>query len=743
LVPEIIFRTMRILRLILTPLGLLLGGLAGFLPALAQVPKAGEVKMWQGRPTIFVNGQPQTPAFYALTHAYGGRWSWEEVPARNLRNFCGAGYRLFQVDLYLEDIWYQGADSLDLAKVRRQVGGVVAQCPDAAVVIRVHVNAPFWWNRAHPEECTHFMDGPVDTTLHAGPPFHNEEHDIGRALRASLASEKWKTEAGQKLVELCQRLARTPEGNAVVGMHLSGGIYGEWHYWGFIKHEPDGSQPMTRYFRQWLKKKYGTDQALQKAWRRPGATLATAAVPGPAERLATQDGMFKDPARDLPVIDYFTAQQEVVADDAIYFCQLAKQNWPRPLITGIFYGYLHMTFNRQTVGGHLFIKEIMESPAIDYLAAPQTYWEASRKAGGSGISRGIVESALLHGKLWLDEIDNGYLHPDTGRDNIRYSARYDTTFETVQKRSERLPLLRGIGFWYYDFGLQKGFGWWDSPQYLANIKATKQLFDQRLQTPHRSEADVLYVWSQDAFYYVKPGWTPLSMNVPDLSAEQAMRAGVVGDHVYDFDLPLVKLDQYKAVVFMNVYKLTAEQRKFIRARVATGGRTLVWNYLTGYTDGQKLSLDFVKELTGVGLVRVPPGETPVVQFAQPSYTYKLDAPVEPMVVVQDAQAQPLATRQGSGEVVVAQKSFPNFRSVVCALPLNGSDGFRQILRQAGCHVYNEQNDFTYAHSGLLLLHTASGGERVLRLRSGREVKLTLERGATLLLDAQTGEVVLR
>ena len=48
----------------------------------AQTPKSGEVKPHHGRPTIFINGVPQAPAFYALTHAYGGRWSWEEVPAR-------------------------------------------------------------------------------------------------------------------------------------------------------------------------------------------------------------------------------------------------------------------------------------------------------------------------------------------------------------------------------------------------------------------------------------------------------------------------------------------------------------------------------------------------------------------------------------------------------------------------------------------------------------------------------------
>ena len=58
------------------------------LPFTMTAQQVAEVKPHQGKPTLFVNGQPQVPLFYALTHAYGGRWSWEEVPARNLRNFA-------------------------------------------------------------------------------------------------------------------------------------------------------------------------------------------------------------------------------------------------------------------------------------------------------------------------------------------------------------------------------------------------------------------------------------------------------------------------------------------------------------------------------------------------------------------------------------------------------------------------------------------------------------------------------
>ena len=97
------------------------------LPSYLNAQQTAEVKLHLGKPILFVNNQPQLPLFYALTHAYGGRWSWEEVPARNLHNFAQAGVRLFQVDLYLEDIWQSGRDTLDMDKARRQVRGVLAQ----------------------------------------------------------------------------------------------------------------------------------------------------------------------------------------------------------------------------------------------------------------------------------------------------------------------------------------------------------------------------------------------------------------------------------------------------------------------------------------------------------------------------------------------------------------------------------------------------------------------------------------
>ena len=710
---------------------------------LLSAPKSGEVKPYMGRPTIYVNGQPVSPNFYALTHATGGRWSWEEVPQHNIKQFYNIGFRLFQVDLYFEDIWHEGAEKLDIEKARRQLRGVLDVAPDAGIVLRVHVNAPYWWNLANRDECTEYADGPIQEEYVPGLPHNNEDFDIDRSLRASLASMKWRKEAGERLVELCKGLAASPEGDALIGMHISGGIYGEWHYWGFITHEPDTGKAMTEYFRNWLTKKYGDDKNLQKAWNTKEYTLSTATVPGIGERNASQFGFFKDPKQDRRVIDYFMAQQEVVVEDIEYFTKTAKENWPRPLIVGVFYGYLHMTFNRQTVGGHLLIERIMDCPTIDYLAAPQTYWGDSRSMGGSGTSRGVIESALLHGKLWLDELDNGGYQKPPFTDPVRYIDRYDPNYAPVLRRAAVYPLMRGIGLWYYDFGPRESLGWWDDPRYRTTIREEKELFDQRLHIPHKSEADLLYVWSMDNFYYLKPGWLPISYNVLDDSNEQSMRSGVVGDHVYDFDLNRVNLDQYKAVIFMNSYVLTPEQRKLIKDKVAKNGRTIIFNYLTGITDGQKMGFTLTEEVIGVKMSPATAYAPQKVRYASPCFTYQFEGPVDPMVVINDPKATPLAYLGDSKEVIAAKKKFPDHTVVFAALPINGTDVFRAIYKEAGCHVYNETDDFTFCGTGLLLIHTKDGGNRTIYLKNGKTLHFDLPPKSNLLLDAETGEVILK
>ncbi len=725
-------------------LAVLLLLILAFFSSIAQPakPLEGKVEMFNGRPTIFINDKPETPMIYALTHVFGGRWSWEEVPARNLKNFGELGFRLYQVDLYFEDIWYKDKKELDIAKAQRQVRGVLDANPNAAVIIRVHVNAPFWWNEENKEEGTQFANGPL-VERDFGPPYNNENGDVDRSLRASLASKKWKKEASEKLAEFCKRLSATPEGNAVAGIHVSGGIYGEWHYWGFIDHDPDTSKPMTQQFRAWLKSKYKTDKALQAAWKTKKYSLTNATVPDKQERDYTAEDILRNPQTEQRVIDYFRCQQEVVADDIIHFCKTVKYNWPRPIITGVFYGYLHFTFSRQAIGGHLEIDKILNSPYIDYLSAPQSYLGTSRGLGGSGHSRGVIEACLLHKKLWIDEMDDG---DRDSHDNIQIKRVENKNYTPVFRRNALHPLSKGAGLWYYDFGIQKSFGWWDVPAYMKNIKQEKQFFDNYLKNNQwKSEADVLFIWDMNSFYYMKNKWTPITDDIIDVAYEEAYHAGFVFDNAYLMDLGKLKLDQYKLIVFMNPFTISESDKKIIKDKVAQSGRHILWNYLTGYSNGSVNNLKFVEDLSAIKLKMVQHRANPSVSVnldPLEKITYKFRGKVEPLAIIDDAQTEKLGTIESTDYTVVARKTLPAFTSWMFTLPWHDARLIREVARTAGAHIYTgDVKDVLYSGSGLMWIHTVEGGKKKIILKTGKTIELELEPKSTTLYRSETGERV--
>jgi hypothetical protein len=198
--------------------------------AFATAPLSATIKQLGEKPTIHLNGEPVLPFIYALTDSPGGRWTWEEVPRRNIGNFAAQGVRLFSVSVWLQDLW-KPDQPLDVSLAQRQIAGILEVVPDAAVMIRLHVNAPFWWDEQNPGECTQYADGPTLEPVKWWGLRRNIEGDLDRRQVHSLASQRWKRETGEKLREFCQKLSATPEGERLIALQLCDGVSHEWHYW--------------------------------------------------------------------------------------------------------------------------------------------------------------------------------------------------------------------------------------------------------------------------------------------------------------------------------------------------------------------------------------------------------------------------------------------------------------------------------------------------------------------------------
>jgi hypothetical protein len=631
-------------------------------------PVTAAVRTWNGKPTLHIREKPVYASFYALTDCLGGRYSWEEGPRQSIRQFVEAGFKLFQLDLFLEECWTApGSFSIELA--RKQIRGVLDLCPEAAVVLRWHVNAPKWWMEQNPGELTRYANGDFEK-IERTVPVRIIQDDLRRSPRASLASEKWMQAAKEKTAQLLQALSRTPESNALAGIHVACGVYGEWHYWGFMRNEPDTSAPMQAYF----------DRHQSMDAKQP------VRIPSLEERKALDDGIFRDPKKRAAVIDYYRCQQELVADRILELCALVKRHWPRPIVTGTFYGYFFSMFDRQATGGHLCLHKLLASPHVDYLSAPQAYGTLFRDLGGSGVTRALVESIRANGKLFLDEMDQ--------TPSWAWQNNVDTAFRLTDLDLDRALIrrnvlesyTRGAGLWYYDFGPANQSGWWQDFRLMAEIKGLREILDRYHQKRYEPAGDILYVFDTEVFYFTGSiqGTDPVTdTKAVNRTIGEAYRSGAAIETIHLQDLFRIDLNRFKVIVFANTWLLTSEQRKQIRMKVSKPGRRIVFQGPAGYCDGVRLSKEFTEELLAI------PGA----------------------------------------------RHFPD-------PPLTAAS-LREVAIDAGAHLYtDEEGDIIHAGGGLVLIHSKAGGKRQIRFRSGVRKELILPPKSSWIFDALTGELLL-
>jgi hypothetical protein len=709
-----------------------------------------------------LNGVPHTPLIYALTDCPGARWTWEEVPARNLWLFGQQGVRLFQVDLWFEQMLSED-NRLDITLARKQISGVLAACPEGAVMIRLHVNAPAWWLAKHPDECVGYADVPVSESAPWGL-VRRVGTDGDTPVRASFASRLWYDRISAHLRDFCTRLAETPEGDALFSIQLANGLYGEWHQFGFLHHDPDTGVAATRSFRAWLRTRYGSDAALAAAWHRPEIRLDEVTPPDTPARERADLGPLRDPRKQQDIIDYFTWLHGTMADFLLGLAATVKQSWPRPIVTAAFQGYFYGQFGRNAAGSHLAHDKVLASPHLDCLCSPASYTDGVRAMGGSGHGRGITGAVRRAGKLWLDENDHG---------TFLVGCPWDRTFHTTLeddiaclRRNTLVPVLRGGGQWWFDFGMIAGtpafashgnVGWWDHPRLAAEIAAIRRVAQDRHAHAFIRPTDVLVIhdpwsfrhtvarrWSLEGFKFgdqPPPGPNPFSGRGMDGLLEGLYHSGLVFDEALVGELATIDLTPFRLVIFGSTVVLDDAQRRLIATRVATAGRHVVLTGYVGWSDGREVGAALAAAVSGIPTsgheTNFP---TSVLALDGASENQVLVAPI--YVPAYEAPAAQVVGRWADGSISAAWRPDPDATWWSFGLSPTSPAVLRALGRRAGCHVINDHDDTTSLGDGLLLVHTLAGGARTLRLPGGPTLRVTLPPRSTTVFDASTGAPLL-
>ena len=699
----------------------------------------GELRFEDGKPTLYVNGKKTLPMIYALTDIPAFD-SLTEQAQRNMRQFSEQGIRLIQAHIFLYRGWHK-ATGYDVDHVIGELNGVLSAVPDAAIMLRLHLGAPYWWLRDHPEEICVFGDG-GEAYIDNGEYERLVAGDEERYMRASLASEKWKHDTSDILKEFCRRVAETDEGKHIFAIQIAGGVYAEWHQWGFT-HQPDYGTTMVSYFRKWLKQKYQTVEALQKAWKQENVTFENAQLAPPATRHLNADGSygvpedgvcFRVPENEVWAVDSLRVLHCAAVDAICTFSDVIKAAWPTPILTGTFYGYYDGGFASASVGGHLDVVRLMRSGKIDFMAAPFPYHPFIRGVEGVSIARGFLESMRLNHVLWLTEMDCA---PVGTKERVGGDPDLLMENTAVLKRHAIEPFLRGHGMWFFDHrmfpsNIYLKKGWWDTPHFMKEIGALRSLCQEKAGKPYLPQADVLLVWDSEYYYYMP------HINLPHYGVmypfmEAIGKSGVCYDSIYLQDLEKAEMDRYRAVVFMTAVRLTAGQRQFIQTNVARNNRHLIWMHANGWMDETDVSEEKMSETIGVcctahipeNRMRIGEKEIEIAELFDPAFAVK------------DEHAVSIAYYP-DGAVAAARKTVADHTTVVFQLPPIDTVVLRELFRNAGAHIYSENGEALLVGSGMIAVTLPKGGEVTLRLRNGTVIKDKFETSVTAVYDSETG-----
>ncbi len=686
----------------------------------------------KGSPALYVDGKP---VFYGLM------WGSAPSPESYSLKECARLYGLAGVHFFTFDIgtggsppeWigpHPGSDShYDFSTLAQRFQHVIDADPEAKFHLRIHLEMPEWWQKLYPEECELLSDG--------------------RRMCQSYASSLWREQAKNFLTALIDHLRKVGLFERVAAYQAGTGSTGEW-----VKGPGsmgltcgDFSQPMQKYFRQWLKEKYQNDEIkLRNSWSDHSATFETAQVPPAALQFKTRSYTFRDPTKEQQVIDYYRALADLSASLLIDFCETIKKETGGKALAGAFYGYLtELAWNAGFFGegldseystyqrsGHLGLWKALQSPAVDFMVSPYSY--GFRGVGGHGPAMPPSESLRIHQKLYLFEEDSRthlthHDHPNFGKtDTLEDSL-------AVLKRNLAYVVTSAQGIWWLAGSSPRmpHIELSQQPAFRTLIQRFQNIGTFALNLDRNPSAEIAVLLDHESFFYESLHNT---LDLPLIFQQRLWglpRLGAPHDMYLMQDFLDGNIKPYKLYIFLNPFFLDQKRRTALKKQIQQENRTALWIYAPGYIDEQA-SMTNMTDITGIsfGNNEHPWGpmmyltnlQHPITRDCPQDLTWGTNSYLGPVFHVNDDSAVTLGNvvysqgRCRSGFVV---KEFPTWRSIYSAAPNLPAPILRGICRYAGVHLYSEQGDVLYATPQLLAVHSQAGGKRVYKLPHPVEV----------------------
>ncbi len=447
---------------------------------------------------------------------------------------------------YLE-IW-KGFGRYDWAALDAQVEDLLKASPHAEFLCMIDLNTPYW--------ATHrfWLDSFTDITHAASDPEWLRRTKDWMLDFIAYAEKKW--------------------GSRIRAYILSGGGTSEWY-------EYDRGRTSRKKNAAWVK------------WCKARGLDHGPSVPD-QEKIAhaSFENLVYDPVTEQDKIDYWKFHNAVVSDAILFYAAAARKAIPRAKEIGVFFGYYYVSDGKHTSFGHLDYERVFASPDIDFFIAPGNYSE--RWVGGGSGSQLVHSTARLHGKRLLHEIDFG---PHTQK---RWGGGVWKTFEddlAGNTREAAFAIANGCSYWWFDmWGGKDGF--YDDPVLRARIARLAEI-TRRYAGPLPHPADeVLLISDPESICH---------LNEKD-EKERAFGAyfrnalsktGVPFDVCTLSDLKVRDVSATKVFVCPATINITPDKKTLLESKVMEEGKTVIWCYAPGISDGSSLDISRVSKYAGV------------------------------------------------------------------------------------------------------------------------------------------------
>ncbi len=686
-------------------------------------PPVCELRRLGGDAAIFVDGQPMPGFLYV---ASGG------LHPEYHREVSQAGVHLYS-DWFgtsrHADMGHVSPGTYDYGEYDRYFGAILEIDPDAWFLPHIGLSGPLWWQQSHPEEMSLREDGVREPT--------------------SFASELWKRDMGEDLRKLIAHLRNTPYADRIIGYCLYSGYTAEWQMWGtWQPSRDDYSPPALRAFRAFLQKRYETDAKLRSAWADSQVTLSSAEMPQWAKRRPVGSQVLRDPKTECQAIDFYEFINTMTAEAILHFSRIAREATGGKALVGTYYAYLTAHGINQQDSGHLAAQRVFDSPDIDFLMSPPNYWY--RKPGEACTFMSATDSLRMRGKLWLDESDHRTFLSDPGAGYGRASTLEETLGVFRREFSEILTKRAAVS-WF-----DMGGGWFSHPEIVAEMGRSAAIMKMGLpqRKPFMPEIGVFV--DPESFYWMRPTMANSALVLNQIVT--LPQSGAPWDFCLLSDIADARMPDYKLYLFLNAFRVDDARRQAILAKLKRNHATALFVYAPGYFAPGGASLENMRALTGIRIVKDDAEGVPQLllnpttslaqglSVGEPVGAKSLS--VSPVFYAEDPDAQVVGRLVGTQRAGLVVKQMNGWTSIYSSAMTLPPLLLRRIARQAGVHVWLETDDALYTDGQFLGIHAATDGTKRVFLPFACNVsdamtgKALSSEGQTLILELKKAETIL-